>query len=698
MTNLRILLASILLITATAIPIQATSQPGNIYNGTIQLTYHNVTVFAPAVAQTDNGQEEGVISTITVTIQTNGTGRVFVDTLPLTDVDMQGSARLAVKVASALVRGDNRTHQNPDTTDYFFVVRTSAPTIGGPSAGAIMTIATIALLENWTLDNHTVMTGMINPDGSIGPIGGIPYKIDAAHSVGATRFLIPKGQMTYTELIQETVTGNGWTQIVTHPIARNVSDYAQQHYGMEVDEVETINDALHYFTGWQFPPTTSDNPITTQDYQNAMRPIATQLLNQTQTTYQNASHTFNTTTTIPNRWPDYTRNTITDYLNYAQDALNNATNWYTNKSYYTVMSKAFQSLVDATTVQNACTYYQTTDQNTYLTTLTTQTQHYLQNQTTILNNKTITGLISLQCIGAAQQRATEATTYLNAANTSRTQGDILTAIYDLAFAHQRTDSIHWWLTIQASFNDTGTINQTDINTMAEDYIDNAQQAIAYSQILLQEMGQTSPLLTEAQNDLTTAQQENTDNHSAAALFASFEALTKANLAIELVDGLTTAKLTRAQHNANAHITQSRNRGIEPVLAVSYYEYAQSLQNESQNNSAIIYYKYSDLIAGALQLTTPTTTQTSRYIGIPPTTTQPWTPLPATIQFYAITTVIGLLAGLGIGLLLGVLLQSKQRPPQTTTQQPTTQPPTTPPPPHDTTTLPKSINDYYTKNK
>ncbi|GAG79599.1 unnamed protein product, partial [marine sediment metagenome] len=152
---------------------------------------------------TDTGYV-GVISTITVTIQ-NGTGRVFVDTLPLTQIDMQGSARLAVKVASNLVENDDNCTENPSNYDYFFVVRTSAPIIGGPSAGAIMTVAAIALLERWDINNWTVMTGMINPDGSVGPIGGIPQKIDAAHSVGATRFLIPKGQGTYTETIIERV-------------------------------------------------------------------------------------------------------------------------------------------------------------------------------------------------------------------------------------------------------------------------------------------------------------------------------------------------------------------------------------------------------------------------------------------------------------------------------------------------------------
>src|SRR6056297_1129273 len=204
--NLIITLSLILLLfQATAITtIQATQTPGTVYENDLSLTYRNVTVYAPAVGQTEQGYI-GVISTITVTIQNNGSGRVFVDTLPLAQIDMQGSARLAVKVASSIVKTDTNCEVNPDNYDYFFVIRTNSPIIGGPSAGGIMTAAVVSLLEGWDMDDETVMTGMINPDGSIGPVGGIVKKIDAAASVGADRFLILEGQGTYTETVYETV-------------------------------------------------------------------------------------------------------------------------------------------------------------------------------------------------------------------------------------------------------------------------------------------------------------------------------------------------------------------------------------------------------------------------------------------------------------------------------------------------------------
>ncbi len=153
--------------------------------------------------------------------------------------------------------------------------------------------------------------------------------------------------------------------------------------------------------------------------------------------------------------------------------------------------------------------------------------------------------------------------------------------------------------------------------------------------------------------------------------------------MELVDGLTTAKVQRAQGRANARITECRNRGLEPVLAVSYYEYAQSLQNESSNDSAIVYYMYSEMIAGALQFTTPYASQSSRYLGVPEhqTVLSTWTQLSPSMGFFVIAAGIGAIAGLGIGLLLGVILMRKEKPPHG-------------PDPF----LPRSIEDYYTQKK
>jgi len=456
----------IILCSSSCQSIKATTIPGQIYEGGESIIYRNVTVCAPAVAQTDNGYV-GVISTITVTIQSNGSGRVFVDTLPLTQVDMQGSARLAVKVASTIVENDKNVNIEPFTYDYFFVVRTSSPIIGGPSAGAIMTVATISLLENWEMNNETIMTGMINPDGSIGPIGGIPQKIDAAYSVGAKHFLIPFGQGTYTELIATTENINGWTRIVTRQVTRNVADYAMNNYGITVTEVSDVYEAVENFTGYKFFFNETNKTITTEDYLESMEPLATSLLDEAGQAYDDAESKFNESN-IPRGYPYY-RNQVEDRLSLSKENLERSEEWYEQNIYYTSTSKSFQSLIYSRFVNYSCDFFESEEEN-YIEDLIKEVQSEYEMASTKAKNAEITGFISLQSIGAAQRRAGEAKMYLNAAraayeNRNSFGFDVIEFIYNLAFVVERSKSVGWWLEIGSHFNETGELKNDTLETL-----------------------------------------------------------------------------------------------------------------------------------------------------------------------------------------------------------------------------------------
>jgi hypothetical protein len=244
--------------------------------------------------------------------------------------------------------------------------------------------------------------------------------------------------------------------------------------------------------------------------------------------------------------------------------------------------------------------------------------------------------------------------------------------------------VQWWLNISTPFNDSGEINISMITTLAEEYLDDAQQAIVYSEIIIQEMGKTSNYLNDAKDLLETARSENEKGYSAAALFGAFESLVKANLALELVDGVTSEKVERARERASASITESRNQGIEPVLAVSYYEYGQSLANESSLDTAVVYYKDADLIAGALRFATPYGVQSSRYVGVPDN--NPiifWNYGPYRyIGFFILFALIGGIGGLGLGLLIAGLFGQNKQKEQFFSKN----------------TTPRSIEDYYKKQK
>jgi PDZ domain-containing protein len=64
---------------------------------------------------------------------------------------------------------------------------------GGPSAGLIFTLTVYNLVtpEDLTGGRRIAGTGAINPDGTVGPIGGVQQKVIGAEWTGAEYFLSP---------------------------------------------------------------------------------------------------------------------------------------------------------------------------------------------------------------------------------------------------------------------------------------------------------------------------------------------------------------------------------------------------------------------------------------------------------------------------------------------------------------------------
>ncbi len=699
-----VLIALILFCSLSTVNISGETSPGKIYEGNQSVIYRNVTVYAPAVATTDDGYV-GVISTITVTIQNNGSGRVFVDTHPLTQVDMQGSARLAVKVASTLVRNDKTCDLNPDKFDYFFVVRTSSPIIGGPSAGGVMTVATVSLLEEFSINNRTVMTGMINPDGSIGPIGGITHKVDAANSVGANRFLIPRGQNIYTEMVTTTESTNGWIRTVTKPVQRNIADYAMDNYGIEVNEVEDINDALMYFTGHRFDTNQSTSIINTEDYNTSMKPLATRLLSQSERALENSTETIEKSG-ISNYYHGSYKDYVEEEVDNAKETLKEAKRWFNESLYYSSTSKSFQSLIHSRFVEYACGYYEYGNE-TWIESLLDDAQNIYENASKTAKNAKINGYITLQSVGAAQRRVSETHSYLSSAKDSYenigffTFSEVMDFLYNIAFVVERCNSVSWWIEIGENFNDTGNIANNTIENLALEYIEEAQQSVFYSNVIIGEIsnsyGDSTSYLSSAQNLIDSAQDDLDKGYSAASLFEALEALVKANIAIEIIGTNAEEKVDYASENANKNIANIRNSGIEPILAVSYYEFAETLKNESSFDSALIYYKYSGMIAGALSYTNISCgTTSSTYVGIPKVSSG--NNIYQTILLYGFSFLIiigiGVILGMGLGLVIAGGKSKKEKKKIIYRKKEISKDPSD----YPNNQIPKSIRDYYKKNK
>ncbi len=146
---------------------------------------------------------------------------------------------------------ENFTKKSLEGMDVILTViaQSDVDVVDGPSAGAAITIAIISAILNKTLRNDVFITGTINPDGSIGWVGGIPEKAIAAAKQNATRFLVPKGQKTVSILKPEKKEPIPGVTIVTYKIENiDLDSYLKQlGYKTEVIEVESITEAYKLF-------------------------------------------------------------------------------------------------------------------------------------------------------------------------------------------------------------------------------------------------------------------------------------------------------------------------------------------------------------------------------------------------------------------------------------------------------------------
>ncbi len=520
-------------------------------------------VTIPLVAdRVAEGGEEGILLFAKVMV-TNGTGHVFVDTSPYTQVDLQGSARLAAMVSSDVLGIDQRAY------DFYYIIDVTSPIIGGPSAGAALTVATIAAINNWTLKPNVVMTGMINPDESIGPVGGIPFKLEAAAAKNATLFLIPEGQSVVT--VRNTTTGARDASIISEAKEETVDVVEQgKKLNVEVKEVGTIQEAVLAFTGKELKRPEFKGTILTPKYLNLLEPLATNLKKESGAMYKDAS------------------SIKSQALEQANEILKRADRLYDEKKYYAATSLYFNAMINMRFAQWSNGYSKATDKEQYLTELVSKVENQIQLSETDLDNFKLYGISDVEATGAAESRITAARTRLEEAKKLNNTEE---KIFSLAFAHERARTAQWWLTL-ATPNDK-VVPESTLKDRAGWYLSQAQSITTYMQALISESIE-HPVISGTSEDIGNAQKQLEQGYYAGAIFDSLQATVKASTSIGLLGKADeTKKVEESAEAARVAINEARTAGIEPTLAVSAYEYAETLTNAYDKISQ---YSYAKMIA------------------------------------------------------------------------------------------------------
>jgi len=198
----------------------------------------SVQILVPAV----DSSGEGVVTKLIVYVLP-GSGKTLVDINQLLFwVDTQQSIQTAKSVAQKLTGIDL---SNFDIV--YSIEDINASIIGGPSAGAALTIATIAAIQGKKIKNDISITGTINPDGTIGPVGGIIPKANALKNAGIKTFLVPNGQGTQVNYVpQEECEKVGRFTFCRITYKKEIINVGKS-IGIDVIEINNIKEALKYF-------------------------------------------------------------------------------------------------------------------------------------------------------------------------------------------------------------------------------------------------------------------------------------------------------------------------------------------------------------------------------------------------------------------------------------------------------------------
>ena len=237
-----------------------------------------------------------------------GSGNVFIDMEPLSKIDTQMSIKFAKNIACKIANIDCSKY------DFFYKIKSSSVIVGGPSAGAAITLITLATLENKEIDPGVTITGTINSGQIIGPVSGVKEKIDAAKEKGLKKVLISSSisKLFYKE-------NNTMKNI-------SISNYSREK-NIEIIPVTFIEEAFAILTNTKYEEKNTELKVN-EKYLSSMKDISERLCNRSLALEKNA------------------KEKNISISNESEKLLENENNATKNKKYYSAASYCFNYNVE----------------------------------------------------------------------------------------------------------------------------------------------------------------------------------------------------------------------------------------------------------------------------------------------------------------------------------------------------------------
>lgn len=498
-----------------------------------------------AVKETETGYEGG-IADLYLEIKP-GSGRVFLETFPLTRTDTQMSTRFAKAIACDAIERDC------DDTDFFYTITADSAIIAGPSAGASIAVLTVAMLENLELNGDYAITGTINSGGLIGPVGGLKAKVEAAKKTGLKKVFIPAGEIIAR--IDNTTTD-----------LKNLS----KELNIEIAEASTLSEAVKEFTGKEIRQRFKAIEIS-EEYTSTMKSLAKDLCDRSNKLKAEA------------RDLNYSIN-ISALKENAQNLTVEGREAFEKQTFYSSASYCFGANVEYSALLLLSRNLSKEEAVKEVERLSKAIADF-RNEAEIRERKTITDLeayiVVRERLAEAEDSANEALEILNSTNKTER------IARQLAYASERINSARSWATFLGKSGKAFNLNKDVLKKSCQTKISEADERMQYVELYLPSS------LSSIKKEIDKANSELEKNNYELCLSTASKA--KADVDVVLgVFGVDNSQLKniveRKLEIVKNNIARESAKGIFPILGYSYYEYANSLK-ESDVFSALLYSEY-----------------------------------------------------------------------------------------------------------
>jgi len=199
--------------------------------GEIRPTTQGVAITVPALwaAKRKDGTFDGGIEPTEIIVDTNASESGYV--VDLSSIEAQGAGP-SWEAATASAAAFATLFSGTDPTRLRLNFTITGP-IDGPSAGGLLACGLLAIFSGVPFKPDVTMTGTITPDGTVGLVGYIPRKLQAAAEAGYTTMIIP------AEAVREPMMVND---------ELDLEDYADS-LGVNLVPVRTVGEAFATLTG-----------------------------------------------------------------------------------------------------------------------------------------------------------------------------------------------------------------------------------------------------------------------------------------------------------------------------------------------------------------------------------------------------------------------------------------------------------------